>query len=261
MSRQCKTGLSYFPLVVGFFEDKRIRRLIARFGADGAAAYLYLLCRIYEQGYYVEYTDDLVDDAALDINCSPEKIGLVVSYLLDKSLLNNKLFSTVKALSSHGIQTQYQEAMRKLKRDVEVDGKFWLLNEDETLGFIKVRPFENKSEKKADKSEILSDKSEKKALKKRKENKRKEKESIEAFQPPTLQAVIDYCKERKSSVNPKKFFDYFDVAGWIDSKGNPVKNWKQKLITWENNEREKEAAHGRVSGTTQAKNWGISYDT
>ena len=31
----------------------------------------------------------------------------------------------------------------------------------------------------------------------------------------------------------KKFFNYFDVGNWIDSNGNKVKNWKQKLITWE----------------------------
>lgn len=60
------------------------------------------------------------------------------------------------------------------------------------------------------------------------------------FTPPTLDEVAAYCKERDSSVDPKKFFDYFDTGGWIDSKGNHVKNWKQKLITWESAGRQKE---------------------
>ena len=33
----------------------------------------------------------------------------------------------------------------------------------------------------------------------------------------------------------KQFFDYYEVNNWIDNKGNKVKNWKQKIITWENN--------------------------
>jgi len=53
------------------------------------------------------------------------------------------------------------------------------------------------------------------------------------FIPPTLEEVEAYCKERNNKVNPKSFFDYFTTGGWKDSKGNPVKNWKQKIITWE----------------------------
>lgn len=54
-----------------------------------------------------------------------------------------------------------------------------------------------------------------------------------AFAPPTLQDVIDYCNERNSPVDPQRFYDYFTTGNWKDAKGNPVKNWKQKLITWE----------------------------
>ena len=54
------------------------------------------------------------------------------------------------------------------------------------------------------------------------------------FVPPTLDEVKAYCKERNNNVDAQKFFDYYEQGGWKDSKGNPVKNWKQKLITWEN---------------------------
>ena len=53
------------------------------------------------------------------------------------------------------------------------------------------------------------------------------------FVPPTLEEVEAYCKERNNNVDPKTFYDYFTAGNWHDSKGNPVKNWKQKLITWE----------------------------
>ena len=51
---------------------------------------------------------------------------------------------------------------------------------------------------------------------------------------PTLEEVENYCKERNNNVDPKKFYDYYSVNNWIDNKGNKVKSWKQKVITWEN---------------------------
>ena len=56
------------------------------------------------------------------------------------------------------------------------------------------------------------------------------------FTPPTLQEVQSYCQERNNNVDPKTFFDYYSSNEWKDSKGNQVKNWKQKLITWENHD-------------------------
>ena len=62
-------------------------------------------------------------------------------------------------------------------------------------------------------------------------NERKKEYSIYA---PTLDEVIAYCQERQNGVDANKFYNYYSVAGWKDSRGNPVKNWKQKMIAnWE----------------------------
>ena len=55
------------------------------------------------------------------------------------------------------------------------------------------------------------------------------------FVPPTLEEIQAYCKERNNNVDAKRFYDYFSVSDWHDSKGEKVKSWKQKIITWENN--------------------------
>lgn len=73
----------------------------------------------------------------------------------------------------------------------------------------------------------------------KKENIKENKKEKRKFIPPTLEEVETYVRERNSPVNPKDFFDYFDTGHWIDSKGEPVKNWKQKLITWESHEKDK----------------------
>lgn len=53
------------------------------------------------------------------------------------------------------------------------------------------------------------------------------------FVPPTLEEVQAYCLERGNRVDAKKFWEYYDKGDWKDSKGQQVKNWKQKLLTWE----------------------------
>lgn len=53
------------------------------------------------------------------------------------------------------------------------------------------------------------------------------------FTPPTLEEIETYCRERQNGVDPKKFYDYFTASDWVDSRGQKVRSWKQKIITWE----------------------------
>ncbi len=58
-----------------------------------------------------------------------------------------------------------------------------------------------------------------------------------SVQKPTLSEVEDYFLEKGSTIEAaKQAFEYYDVADWQDSKGKPVKNWKQKMLAvWINN--------------------------
>ncbi len=56
---------------------------------------------------------------------------------------------------------------------------------------------------------------------------------IKCFIPPTIDQIKEYCEQRNNNVDAKRFYDYFDSSDWVDSNGNKVKNWKQKIITWE----------------------------
>ena len=72
-----------------------------------------------------------------------------------------------------------------------------------------------------------------------KESKKNKKEK--EFIPPELADIENYVLEKNLKVDAKKFYDYFTEGNWIDSKGNQVKNWKQKLLTWNgysNNQKE-----------------------
>lgn len=48
--------------------------------------------------------------------------------------------------------------------------------------------------------------------------------------PPILSDVQDYFKENGyTTESATKAFNYYASANWVDSKGNKVKNWKQKM--------------------------------
>lgn len=124
-----------------------------------------------------------------------------------------------------GSETDYAERNRRLRAnkrsELPVHNEYSDVYSDEYADVcIDIRDKDNR-DKILDKDNIDNINKEKKS------DKRK-------FVKPTLDEVIEYCKSRNSSVDPKAFYDYFEAGQWVDSKGNPVKSWKQKIITWEN---------------------------
>ncbi len=54
----------------------------------------------------------------------------------------------------------------------------------------------------------------------------------EKFKKPTLEEIKKYCLERKNSINPIQFFDFYESKGWLIGK-NPMKDWQAAIRTWE----------------------------
>ena len=60
-----------------------------------------------------------------------------------------------------------------------------------------------------------------------KENKTKENKQ---YTKPSLSEVIEFFNENGfEDIGAIKAYTYYDEGGWTDSKGNKVKNWKQKM--------------------------------
>jgi hypothetical protein len=55
------------------------------------------------------------------------------------------------------------------------------------------------------------------------------------FTPPTIEEIRSYCLERRNSVDPERFHDFYASKGW--KVGNqPMKDWKAAVRTWERTE-------------------------
>ena len=59
----------------------------------------------------------------------------------------------------------------------------------------------------------------------------------EKFVPPTVPQVKEYCLERKNTVDPESFVDFYLSKNWMIGK-NKIKDWKACVRTWEKNRRD-----------------------
>ena len=74
------------------------------------------------------------------------------------------------------------------------------------------------------------------------------------FVPPSFAQVKMYIEEKGYDVDASYFYQYFTDGDWVDSNGKPVRNWKQKIITWasrnnnsqKNNKRTQQVVYEKV---------------
>lgn len=64
------------------------------------------------------------------------------------------------------------------------------------------------------------------------------KNNNRAFVKPSIEEVREYCQQRKNSIDPETFVDFYESKGWKVGK-NPMKDWKACVRTWEKSWKQK----------------------
>jgi len=83
---------------------------------------------------------------------------------------------------------------------------------------------------------------------------KQEKHKTKIFIPPDIKDIKTYCEERKNTIDPQKFLDFYQSKGWLVGK-NKMKDWKACIRTWENNENKiKEKKHPAANFQTSKNN-------
>lgn len=258
MARPRKENLDYFPLDADFFTDTKIKILKAKYGADGIAVYLYILCEIYhDKGYYVECDEDFVLVMSDYFHFSEGKTMQILNYLFNRSLLECILVESVKVITAKSVQRRYQAAkkasIKKEKgifaRDVIVDERIWLLKKEETESLIKVQPFGILPEKNDSLPEENDNKPVEKSLKesKVKESKVKESKVCGKFQIPCRNGVFMVDEEYYTELTHtypnmnideslKKFIDFMSSN---PEKQRYLNSIKGSIQWWLNGDEEK----------------------
>lgn len=115
MARPSKLGLDYFPLDVDFFEDEKLLAISGEFAVKGEIITLRLLCEIYRNGYFVQYSELLKNKLARLGGLSPGLVDEVVGKLVRYGFFSEALFCEQNILTSKGIQKRYLEATKRRK--------------------------------------------------------------------------------------------------------------------------------------------------
>ena len=85
----------------------------------------------------------------------------------------------------------------------------------------------NREEKEEDKKEI-----------------RGEGEVDAIFATPTLAEIKEYIVDNNLSVNPHRFFSYYNEQDWKTTNGNPIK-WQDKLHEWDFDDKQKSKVNAK----------------
>lgn len=197
MARPKKTGLDYFPFDVQFFSNKKIKILKARYGTDGVVLFLFLLCEIYKNGYYLIWDDDYKYVVADELNLSDGLIEQVLNFLIGRSLLNRILLGSDTFLTSPGIQSRFQEAVksRAVKSPVSVISELWLLSKEKTQSFIKFTQNADIPQNNPSFSKNNPNNSEKNATKKSKVNESKVNKIKVCYRVPAINGDFELTQD------------------------------------------------------------------
>lgn len=223
-----KDGIPYFPLDT--LLDSKFELIEAEFGLTGFGVVVKLYQSIYgQQGYYLEWTDEVALLFARKIGLGGSVVSEIVSASIKRGIFDQRLYENYQVLTSKGIQERYFEAVSRRKK-VEVKERYLLVPATQKYKNVDI---------KRENADILEENVD--ILKQRKEEKRKgEKISAKAqtlhFVPPTLEQVAAYCEERGNTVNPEAFVSFYESKGWMVGK-NRMKDWKAAVRTWEQKEK------------------------
>ena len=54
---------------------------------------------------------------------------------------------------------------------------------------------------------------------------------------PSRQEIRDFCRENGIHIDPDAMFDYYEANGWVQSNGNPIRDWRACVRVWEQREK------------------------
>ncbi len=121
MARPRKTGLDYFPFDVDFFDDEKIVAIAGEYGIKGEITTVKLLCAIYRNGYFIEWSEFLQMKMLKSLpGVSAELLNQIVRRLVKWNFFDKNLFDSANVLSSSGIQRRYFQGVRRRSSSMDM---------------------------------------------------------------------------------------------------------------------------------------------
>lgn len=231
MARPQRNNVDYFPF---YCEDgKKMYYLEETYGNDGFAVFMKILRELAKTNYHYLDLSKNTTLMFLSAKCkvSKEVLQAIINDLVELEKFDAELWKEYSIIWCQDFIDSIQEAYKNRSNNC-VDRK-GLMDILISLGIAKppkptAKPPKPKSENPVNPQTILDyskgeDSKEDKGGKPPRTPKKK-------FIPPTLDQVKEYFLEKGYTEQAaKKAFDYYEAGDWVDSKGNSIKSWKQKM--------------------------------
>ncbi len=71
------------------------------------------------------------------------------------------------------------------------------------------------------------------------------------FKKPSVDDIVDYCKDRNNNIDAEAFIDFYESKDWKIGK-NKMKDWKAAVRTWERRETKKPKSMSKLDSQISA---------
>ena len=197
-----------------FFNSKRIKKLRAMAGGDTyLVIYLKMQLISLKTGGVLEFTgveNEFADELALELDERPDDVRVTLMFLLQYGLCE----------CSDNIHYYLPWVSENTGSEADSTHRVRAYRERKALPQT------------ADVTKCNADVTSCNVEKEKEKEKEIERDIKGRFTPPSVDEVKAYCLERKNSVDPQAFVDFYESKGWMIGK-NKMRDWKAAVRTWE----------------------------
>ena len=113
-------GIVYFPTKATFFEGAVSESLEAKYGIKGPYLVIKILCKIYKEGYYIQWDEEQCEIFAYKLGreYTKEEVDSIIGILIEKGFFDKNSYEEHRILTSVDIQRVWLEATSRRKRDL-----------------------------------------------------------------------------------------------------------------------------------------------
>lgn len=222
MARPTKQGLDYFPMDVE--TDDKIEIIEARHGIVGFAIVIKLFQRVYKQGYYCSWNEDVSYTFSRRIGVEKEMVDRVLCDCINYGIFDKDKYEKYSVLTSRGIQKRYRFA---IGRRVGVNINDDIMITETQLMSTETELFHSETPQIKEK-EIKENKSKEEVIDKRKTDFEQlvyESDPLK-YSKNMLEAFVNYWTETNRSKTKMRF------------ELQPTFEIRKRLATWARNEKD-----------------------
>ncbi len=137
MVRPRKSGIDYFPIDVYMDQDDKVQMIEAIHGIAGFGLLVRLLMKIYQEGYYYEWTEKEQILFSKRVNVDINEVNAFINSCIKWEVFSPKIYEKYKILTSKGIQKRFLEAAKR-RNSITLIKEYLLLHPDDMKDFNQV---------------------------------------------------------------------------------------------------------------------------